>query len=640
MKLALFCASLLCMGVANAQNAPLFETLDYQKHTTQSLNTNNKQDQHNHAAIKVRVNKSVLSAQRQRFVRAAENAQHQQAVTELQIALPDGTVRSVVITRVKDNTNDGYSVFGHIQGQPSHKVAINVINNEAYAGTVLLDDISYKIIPESDGISIIEPILGEEHQCAGGQIDHRLERQIQSQITPQFEQQLTPELLNSSALSQVDVMLLYTGAARNGAGGTSYMQALAQQSIDQMNLALENSNVNAWVNLVYANEIAYRETGSGYTDLDWVTANSTVAQLRNTYAADLVGMIIENPGNLCGLGWYMATPSTNFASRGFQITRRSCVGGWTISHEFGHNMGLQHDEANAGGSPGPYQYNYGHLLANNTHTIMAYGSSCNWCPAINHFSNPDVYYNGYATGSAYHNNARRLNDTRAYVANFRQGNDSTPPRETIELTKGKAETLTSLNASAEQKYRIEVPANASNLVINTSGGNGNVDLFVRFGAEASSQQYDCASEGANNAESCTISVPQQGSYFITVAAKANSTNVNVVADYSVATPDFKYLGRAYINHGGYAILPQNNYGYYYAKAGAHKAELSVSSTRRTDFDLYLQRWNGYQWVYVANSKSPTNSETINYNGTAGYYRWYVYSYSGAGTATLRYNIPE
>lgn len=637
MKLALLCASFIFMGAAYGQSGPLFETLDYQSHTT--LSSNNKQ-QSAHTAIKVWVNKSILSEQRQHFMTKAGKLKSQQNFAELQVALPDGTVRSVVINRFVDNTNAGYSVFGHIQGQPTSKVAINVINNEAFAGTVLLEDISYKIIPESDGISIIEPILGEDHQCGGGQVDHELERQIQAQMSSQLELQLDTETLNTAAKSQVDVMLIYTSAARNGAGGTSYMQALAQQSIDQMNLALENSQVNAWVNLVYANEIAYQETGNGYTDLDWVTSNANVAQLRNSYAADLVGMIIENPGNLCGLGWYMATPSTSFASRGFQITRRSCVGGWTISHEFGHNMGLQHDEANAGGSPGPYQYNYGHLLANNTHTIMAYGSSCNWCPAINHFSNPDVYYNGYATGSAYHNNARRLNDTHAYVANFRQGSNTTPPRETIELTKAKAVTLSSLSAKAEQKYRIKVPANVNNLHITTSGGNGNVDIFVRFANEASSQQYDCASQGSNNTESCTISTPQQGDYFISVIAKANSSNINVLADYTVPVTGYKYLGRSFINHGSYAIMPQNSYGYYYALAGAHKAELSVSSTTQTDFDLYLQRWNGYQWVYVANSKSPTNSENVNYTGTAGYYRWYVYSYSGSGTATLRYNIPE
>lgn len=531
MKFALLGAALLFSIAAHSQTELLFETLEYQQHSSKAL-SGAADHASSHTAIKVRINKALLAKQRQQF-------QRQRSVTPLRrreafaLSLPDGSVHDIVITRVTNNTNNGFSLFGHISGQPQYKVALNSINDTAFAGTVMLDDVSYKIMPAGDGLALIEPIVGEEHQCGGGQTDHELERQIKTQLTPQLEQLNQTQTLNSAALSQIDVMLIYTAAARSGAGGTNSMQALAQQSVDQMNLSLENSAVNARVNLVYANEIAYQETGNGYTDLDWVTSNSAVARLRDQYAADLVGMILENPGNLCGLGWYMGTPSVSFASRGFQITRRSCVGGWTIAHEFGHNMGLQHDRANAGGTPGPTQYNYGHILANNTHTIMAYGSSCNWCPAINHFSNPDVYYNGYATGSAYHNNARRLNDTRAIVANFRQGSNTTPPDD-----------------------------------------------------------------------------------------------------------DFQYQESSDLNARGYAIMPKNNYGYYYARAGLHQAELAVSTSGSADFDLYLQRWNGYQWVTVASSTSPGNDERISYNGSAAYYRWYIYSYAGAGTATLSYNLPQ
>jgi len=51
----------------------------------------------------------------------------------------------------------------------------------------------------------------------------------------------------------------------------------------------------------------------------------------------------------------------------------------------------------------------------------------------------------------------------------------------------------------------------------------------------------------------------------------------------------------------------------------------------TDFDLYLWRWNGTSWVQVASSTATGSSEDIGYNGTAAYYLWGVYSYSGTGT---------
>ena len=50
-----------------------------------------------------------------------------------------------------------------------------------------------------------------------------------------------------------------------------------------------------------------------------------------------------------------------------------------------------------------------------------------------------------------------------------------------------------------------------------------------------------------------------------------------------------------------------------------------------DFDLYLQKWNGISWANVASSTSSTSNENLSYNGTAGYYQWRIYSYSGSGT---------
>lgn len=59
----------------------------------------------------------------------------------------------------------------------------------------------------------------------------------------------------------------------------------------------------------------------------------------------------------------------------------------------------------------------------------------------------------------------------------------------------------------------------------------------------------------------------------------------------------------------------------------------------TDFDLYLQRWNGSSWVDVAASEGSTSTETIAYSASAGSYRWDVYAYSGSGSFTLKYDVP-
>jgi aqualysin 1 len=77
-------------------------------------------------------------------------------------------------------------------------------------------------------------------------------------------------------------------------------------------------------------------------------------------------------------------------------------------------------------------------------------------------------------------------------------------------------------------------------------------------------------------------------------------------------------------------------GYTVASSGLHTANLSGTGT---DFDLYLQKWNGSSWAVVAQSLGTTSSESVSYSGTAGSYRWRVYSYSGSGTWTLATTRP-
>jgi subtilisin family serine protease len=82
---------------------------------------------------------------------------------------------------------------------------------------------------------------------------------------------------------------------------------------------------------------------------------------------------------------------------------------------------------------------------------------------------------------------------------------------------------------------------------------------------------------------------------------------------------------------GAAQIQPNPY-YQSTASGLHKGVLSGPSG--TDFDLRLYKWNGSSWAVVASSLGATSSETINYNGTAGYYYWRINSYSGSGNYTL------
>jgi streptogrisin C len=88
--------------------------------------------------------------------------------------------------------------------------------------------------------------------------------------------------------------------------------------------------------------------------------------------------------------------------------------------------------------------------------------------------------------------------------------------------------------------------------------------------------------------------------------------------------------------GGSAYLPNGSY-YYSSGSGAHRGCLDAPSG--VDFDLYLQKWNGFGWAVVAQGITPNPDETVNYTGTAGYYRWRVHAYSGSGGWTVGYTNP-
>ncbi|WP_394824477.1 M28 family metallopeptidase [Pendulispora albinea] len=83
--------------------------------------------------------------------------------------------------------------------------------------------------------------------------------------------------------------------------------------------------------------------------------------------------------------------------------------------------------------------------------------------------------------------------------------------------------------------------------------------------------------------------------------------------------------------GTQAFQPSDS-GYDSTVSGTHGAKLVGPGG--TDFDLFLQKWNGTSWAQVSKSDGSTSNESVSYPGTAGKYRWRVYSYSGSGEYSL------
>ncbi|ABN62681.1 S8 family peptidase [Shewanella baltica] len=98
------------------------------------------------------------------------------------------------------------------------------------------------------------------------------------------------------------------------------------------------------------------------------------------------------------------------------------------------------------------------------------------------------------------------------------------------LTNGVPVTNLSGATGTETLYKIVVPAN-SQLSITTSGGTGDVDLYVKAGTVPTTTSYDCRPYKNGNNESCSITVTQAGTYHVMLRGYANYSGVQLSASY-------------------------------------------------------------------------------------------------------------
>jgi len=101
-----------------------------------------------------------------------------------------------------------------------------------------------------------------------------------------------------------------------------------------------------------------------------------------------------------------------------------------------------------------------------------------------------------------------------------------------ELSKGVAKTGLSGSTGSQQVFTLDVPAGASNLTFNISGGSGDADLYVRFGAAPTTSTYDCRPFRNGNNETCNISNVQTGKYYVMIRGYSSFNGVSLVGDYS------------------------------------------------------------------------------------------------------------
>jgi hypothetical protein len=346
------------------------------------------------------------------------------------LALLDGRVYATERTDLEMRGPRDWTWRGRVldpdTGEEAGTATLTVQGDLVMGDAYLLDGI-YRIEPR------IEPAAHGEHRLA--RIDHRLLGGCAGDPAPALGRDgrrpvamsragaaLAPPVpvADGGSVSRIDLLVVWSPAAQQGAGGAQQIRLFVQNAVDQVNTTYINSQVDARVNLVGTQQIPFTETGDPETDLDALQRDRNMASLRKSLGADVVSMVVNQMLGACGIGYLMAKGdmSADFAPYAVNTVKRAC-GGLVMAHEIGHNLGCEHDVQNSNPAAALFPYAFGHIVEGSFRTVMSYNNNCTICPEIPNFSNPDVVVDGAPTGIPdQRDNHRVINQTRGVVSSF------------------------------------------------------------------------------------------------------------------------------------------------------------------------------------------------------------------------------
>ncbi len=356
-------------------------------------------------------------------------------------------------------------------------------------------DRSFRILPQSEAFRKAAPGAGDSHllkyrdpenedilPCG---VDHELSESAanhkhyhdpysQSHVHSTFD-------IQSSGVTgpvPIDLLIVYTVAAENWANqNEGNIQLLISEMMNISQRSMDNSEANIELRVVHTLRTTYEETGDdARTDLFRLTSSPSfnigneyqgymdnVHTLRNQHGADLVSILTTN-SDVGGLAFLLGN-LTGSPQLGFSLNRvQQMTSTTTFVHEIGHNMGNAHSRNQrrnaAGVFGGIFDYSTGWRFTGSSGssyaTVMTYNEAPDqsFSSGIEHFSNPEVSFDGRSTGSysggnAPADNVRSMMYTRNVVASYRP-TQTDPPLASLD------NSLIQIDANFGEKQEIQV----------------------------------------------------------------------------------------------------------------------------------------------------------------------------------------
>ncbi|WP_174236075.1 pre-peptidase C-terminal domain-containing protein [Rhodanobacter sp. L36] len=207
------------------------------------------------------------------------------------------------------------------------------------------------------------------------------------------------------------------------------------------------------------------------------------------------------------------------------------------------------------------------------------------------------------------------------------------------LQNGVALTGQTAAKNAQLAYTVVIPSGATNLVIATSGGTGDADLYTKFGSAPTTSSYDCRPYVTGNNETCTVAAPQAGTYYVMLNAYAAFSGLSIKATWTAGSGGGG--GGTVLQNGvavtGLAATTNNAVNYtMVVPSGASALKFAISGGTG-DADLYVKRGSAPTTSsYDCRPYVSGNTESCSISpSTAGTYYIMVRAYSSYTGVTLK-----
>ncbi len=367
----------------------------------------------------VKLNDALIAGKRSPFWRTGGQGR-------IDVPLPDGRVLPVVIDRSDLSDVKRFTSLGHLDGQPGSR-AIFAYNDGVLQAMIEDANLNrYTLRHAADGSTqffqvdpaLLPPCGGNLRPVADGDALTALAQAPKPAALPRVQgatagpvAPVTPltAAMAGAAGVQVHVLMAYTSAARQSAGGTAAADALMDLAIATMNSDLSRSQCAARVKLVGTAEVTYANDQLSSGSPNWLqnalealrkTSDGKMDEihaLRDQLGADLVCLALNRPDSTStiGIAYILDKPNDRLNPLfAFATVQLSSVGAsHVVSHELGHNLGCAHargDSGTTGANDGAYSYSYGYRFngvnGQQYRTIMAYAPGA----TVAYYSNPDV----------------------------------------------------------------------------------------------------------------------------------------------------------------------------------------------------------------------------------------------------------